>query len=310
MNPELHPPCGTVDQAGLISETAASAAFGDYLELTKPRLSLLSVLTTLVGYLAVRPERSAWTLLPLLLGTALSAGGVATLNQWMEADTDARMNRTRDRPIPSGRVTTGSAFVLGWSLCLCGLATLFAEVNPLSAAFALATMVCYLALYTPAKRWSRWSTEIGAVAGALPPLIGWAAAEGHVSALGWILFGLLFFWQMPHFMAIAWMYRKDYAAVGFPMLAVRDVSGAKVAAWSFACAAMLVAVTLLPAWLGLCGAAYAMTAGILGIWFLWKAIAFLRPARREQTARSLFFASLLYLPLVLGALVVDRWWQI
>ena len=187
------------------------AGFSDYLELTKPRLSFLSVLTAMVGYLAVLPglsgvegpARNGWTLLYVLLGTAMAAGGVAALNQWLEADTDALMSRTRSRPIPSGRVTTGSAFVLGWSLCAAGLALLFAKVNGLSASFALATMVCYLALYTPAKRWSRWATEIGALAGALPPLIGWAAAEGRVSTLGWILFGVLFFWQIPHFMAIA-----------------------------------------------------------------------------------------------------------
>lgn len=307
MNPELHPPYGTVHPAGLLSEAAPPAVFADYLELTKPRLSFLSVLTALVGYLAALPGRSAWTLLPLLLGTALSAGGVAALNQWLEADTDSRMSRTRNRPIPSGRVATGSAFVLGWGLCLGGLAILFAEVNGLSAAFALATMVFYLALYTPAKRWSRWSTEIGAVAGALPPLIGWTAAEGRVSALGWVLFGMLFFWQIPHFMAIAWTYREDYVAVDFPMLAVRDASGGKVAAWSFGCAIMLVAVTLLPVWLGFCGAGYGLAAVVLGAWFLRKAMVFLRPAGREQAARRLFFASILYLPLLLGALVIDRW---
>lgn len=306
MNPEIHPSYGSVSPAGLLSEAAPAAAFGDYLELTKPRLSLLSVLTTLVGYLAALPGRSPWTLLPLLLGTAFSAGGVAALNQWLESDTDARMARTRDRPIPSGRVSTGSAFVLGWGLCLAGLGTLFAGVNGLSAAFALATMVCYLALYTPAKRWSRWSTEIGAVAGALPPLIGWAAAEGRVSALGWILFGLLFFWQIPHFMAIAWTYRLDYVAVNFPMLSVRDASGGRVAAWSFGCAIMLIAVTLLPVWLGFCGTAYGLAAAVLGGWFLLKAAAFLRPAGREQSARRLFFASILYLPLVLAVLVIDR----
>jgi heme o synthase len=307
MNPEVDQPCRTASPAGLLAEGEGAAAFSDYLELTKPRLSFLSVLTALVGYLAALPGRSLWTLLPLLLGTGLSAGGVAALNHWMEADTDARMNRTRDRPLPSGRVATGSAFVLGWGLCLGGLAVLFAEVNGISAAFALATMVCYLALYTPAKRWSRWSTEIGAVAGALPPLIGWTAAEGRVSALGWILFSLLFFWQMPHFMAIAWIYRRDYVAVGFPMLAVRDASGGKVAAWSLGCAAMLVAVTLLPAWLGFCGAAYGLAAAVLGAWFLWKALAFLRPVGREQAARRLFLASILYLPLVLAVLVADRW---
>ncbi|MFA5057439.1 MAG: heme o synthase [Opitutaceae bacterium] len=293
---------------------AGQAAWADYLELTKPRLSALSVLTALVGYLAARPglsevERAAhsgWTLLNVLLGTAMAAGGVAALNQWLEADTDALMERTRSRPIPGGRVTTGSAFVLGWSLCAGGLALLFARVNGLSALCALATMVCYLALYTPAKRWSRWSTEIGAVAGALPPLIGWAAAEGRISPLGWILFGVLFFWQIPHFMAIAWTYRRDYEAVNFPMLSVRDAGGGRVAAWSVANTALLVAVTLLPVALGYCGPAYGVAAAGLGAWFFWRALAFLRPAGRETAARRLFFASIFYLPVVLAVLVVDR----
>ena len=289
-----------------LAGTVARSRFSDYLELTKPRLSFLSVLTALVGYLAALPVRTGWTLAAVLVGTALAAGGVAALNQWLEADTDARMRRTRDRPIPSGKVTTGSAFVLGWGLCAAGLARLFARVNGLSAGFALATMVCYLAIYTPAKRWSRWSTEIGAVAGALPPLIGWTAAEGRVSMLGGLLFAVLFFWQIPHFMAIAWTYRGDYAAVSFPMLSVRDAGGAKVAAWSFACTLTLVAITLLPVWLGYCGAAYGIAAAGLGAWFLWRAGAFLRPAGREAAARRLFFASIFYLPLLLAALVVDR----
>jgi len=308
MNPDLDQPCAAADPAALLAQPAPTAAFSDYLELTKPRLSLLSILTTLVGYLAALPGRSAWTLLPLLLGTGLTAGGVAALNQWMESDTDAQMSRTRARPIPSGRVTTGSAFVLGWGLCLGGLATLFAEVNGLSAAFALATIVCYLALYTPAKRWSRRSTEIGAVAGALPPLIGWAAAEGRISPLGWILSGALLLWQIPHFMAIAWTYRRDYAAVDFPMLAVRDATGGKVAAWSSVCAVLLLAVTLLPVCFGFCGAGYGLAAALLGAWFLSKAAVFLLPAGRERAARRLFFASIIYLPLLLGALVVDRCW--
>lgn len=314
MNPPTDRSYATAVQAELLAGPASRAGLSDYLELTKPRLSLLSVLTALVGYLAALPGRSGvegplrtgWTLLAVLLGTGLAAGGVAALNQWLEADTDTRMSRTRDRPIPSGRVATGSAFVLGWGLCAAGLALLFAEVNGLSAGFALATMICYLAIYTPAKRWSRWSTEIGAVAGALPPLIGWTAADGRISTLGAILFGVLFFWQIPHFMAIAWTYRRDYAAVEFPMLSVRDAGGGKVAAWSFACTLILVAVTLLPAWLGYCGATYGLMAAGLGSWFLWRAVAFLRPAGREAAARRLFFASILYLPLLLAALVIDR----
>ena len=292
--------------AGLMAAAPARAGWADYFELTKPRLSLLSVLTALVGYLAARPAWNMAALLGVLLGTALAAGGVAALNQWLEADVDAVMRRTRDRPIPSGRVTTGSAFVLGWSLCVAGLGLLFARVNGLAALMALGTMVSYLALYTPAKRWSRWSTEMGAVAGALPPLIGWAAAEGRISALGWILFGLLLFWQIPHFMAIAWNYRLDYAAVNFPMLSVRDAGGGRVAAWSLTSTMALVAVTALPVLLGLCGVLYGVAAAGLGAWFLRRAVAFMRRNERERAARRLFFASILYLPLLLAALVIDR----
>lgn len=297
-------PSSAVQQSAL--PQAHKAVFGDYLELTKPRLSLLSVLTALVGYLAAMPSSADVTLLYVLFGTACCAGGVAALNQWLEADTDALMRRTRSRPIPTGRVTTGSAFVLGWGLCATGLGLLFARVNGPSAFLALATIVLYLALYTPAKRWSRWSTEIGAIAGALPPLIGWAAAEGRISPLGWILFGVLLFWQIPHFMAIAWIYREDYAAVNFPMLPVRDPAGGRVAAWSLACTAALVVVALLPAPLGFCGPVYAVAAAALGAWFLGRAVAFLRPAGREIAARRLFFSSLAYLPAVLAALVLDR----
>src|SRR5580704_6681 len=189
------------------------ARFGDYLELTKPRLSLLSVMTALVGYFAARPAFDAERIGLLALCTCLAAGGVASLNQWMESDTDARMRRTADRPIPTGKVTTGSAFVLGSLMCIASLMLAIAKVNLLSALFTLLTIAAYLGWYTPAKRWSRWSTEIGAVAGALPPLIGWTAAEDRVSALGWILFGVLFFWQIPHFMSVAWTHRADYAAV-------------------------------------------------------------------------------------------------
>ncbi|HTZ20491.1 MAG TPA: heme o synthase [Opitutaceae bacterium] len=285
---------------------APKALWADYLELTKPRLSSLSVLTALAGYLAARPAHEGWKLFFAVAGTACAAGGVAALNQYMEWDTDALMRRTADRPIPSGKVTTGSAFVLGWGLCTAGLAILFAEVNGLAAFFALLTMVCYLALYTPAKKRSPWATEIGALAGALPPLIGWAAAEGKISALGWMLFGVLLFWQIPHFMAIAWLYRSDYAAAHFPMLSVRDESGRWVARWSLVSAILLVGVSLLPALLGFASAYYLAVAAVAGVWFVGRAVIFLRPAGRESAARRLFFASLAYLPVQLVMLVADR----
>lgn len=283
-----------------------TATFRDYLELTKPRLSLLSVLTTVVGYFASRPESNPLRFTLLLVGTSLAAGGVAALNQWMESDTDAQMKRTADRPIPAGKVATGSAFVLGSLMCIGALFLLFAKVNALAAFFTLATIVSYLGWYTPAKRWSRWSTEIGAIAGAFPPLIGWCAGEGRVTALGWILFGVLFFWQIPHFMAVAWTYRRDYSAVHFPMLPVRDESGGRVAAWSLVATLALLVLSLLPTALGLTSKVYAAGAALCGAWFLWRAIVFLRPEGRDAAARKLFLASIAYLPLVLGALVADR----
>lgn len=287
-------------------ETTGGARFRDYLELTKPRLSLLSVLTAMVGYFAARPPSNPTKLTLLLIGTSLAAGGVAALNQWLEHDTDAQMKRTSDRPIPTGKVATGSAFVLGWLMCVAALFLLFARVDRLAAFFTLLTIISYLGWYTPAKRRSRWSTEIGAVAGAFPPLIGWCAGDGVVSPLGWILFGILFFWQIPHFMAVAWTYRRDYSAVHFPMLPVRDESGHRVAWWSLINCVALVALTLLPVHLGLASRAYGVAAAGLGLWFIWRAVAFLRPPVRDPMARKLFLASIAYLPLLLGALVADR----
>ncbi|HYP16857.1 MAG TPA: heme o synthase [Opitutus sp.] len=283
-----------------------AAKFADYLELTKPRLSLLSVLTALVGYLAARPPSNPTKLTLLVVGTSLAAAGVAALNQWLEHDTDARMKRTADRPIPAGKVPTGSAFVLGVLMCIASLFLLFAKVDQFAALFTLLTIFSYLGWYTPAKRRSRWSTEIGAIAGAFPPLIGWSAAEGTVTALGWVLFGVLFFWQIPHFMAIAWTYRRDYSAVDFPMLPVRDEAGGKVAVWSLVNTVALVVVTLLPFFLGLTTAVYLAVAAVSGAWFLWCAAVFLRGAGRDVAARKLFFCSIAYLPIVLCALVADR----
>lgn len=292
--------------ATTLVEPVSKARFSDYLELTKPRLSMLSVATALVGYAAARPPWLPGEFIAMSVGTSLCAGGVAAINQWMERDTDARMKRTADRPLPAGKIPSGSAFVLGWLLNMIGLGILFAKTNGPAAFFALMTIITYLAWYTPAKRWSRWSTEIGAIAGAFPPLIGWAAAEGGVTALGWILFGILFFWQIPHFMAVAWTYRKDYAGVSFPMLPVRDTEGGKVAAWSLVATVILVVLCSAPTYLGLASRYYLAVTVLLGLWFLIRAVAFTRGTDRDRTARSLFIASILWLPLQLGALVTDR----
>ena len=291
----------------------APSSFRDLFELTKPRLSLLSVLTTLVGYAAAKPGWHASEFLFLCIGTCACAGGVAALNQWMERDTDAQMARTADRPLPAGRIPPGNAFVLGWGLSAFGLGCLMAKVTGLAAFFALATIISYLAVYTPAKRGSRWSTELGAIAGAFPPLIGWAAAEGgrvEVDPLGWILFGILLTWQIPHFMAVAWTYRHDYARVNFPMLTTRDPDGGAVARWSLVNTVAVVALSILPSFLGLTTIGYAIISALLGGWFLARAVAFLRPATRDAMARKLFLCSIAWLPLQLGALVIDRVWFI
>ena len=289
------------------SPAVVKSRFGDYLELTKPRLSMLSVLTTLVGYFAYRPyPRVGVELVAVIVGTSLAAAGVAALNQWMEQETDAKMKRTADRPIPTGKIPSGSAFVLGMLCCIAALGILMAKTNGFAALFTLLTIISYLGWYTPAKRSSYWSTEIGAIAGAFPPLIGWAAAEGGVTTLGWILFGVLFFWQIPHFMAIAWLYRKDYSAVNFPMLPVRDEGGGKVALWSLVNTIALIVITALPWWLGLATKVYLIATLVFGLFFLSKAIAFLNREGRDVAARKLFLASIAYLPLQLGALVADR----
>ena len=288
------------------STAPESAQFADYLELTKPRLSMLSVITAMVGYLLVRAPWDWGHFMATMVGTSACAGGVAALNQWMERDTDAQMHRTSDRPIPSGKVNDGAAFVLGWGLSVVGLGLLFALASAMAALFALLTIVTYLAWYTPAKRSSRWSTEIGAIAGAFPPLIGYAAARGGVEPLGWLLFGMLLFWQIPHFMAVAWTHRKDYGAVNFPMLPVRDTGGQSVARWSLINTLILIAVSAAPTLIYEASWWYFGATLLLGAWFLIRAVEFMKPDGRDQAARKLFLASIGWLPLQLAALVIDR----
>jgi heme o synthase len=282
------------------------AAWRHYLELTKPRLSALSVSTAMLGYLAAVPHLEWLRTFHVVLGTGLCAAGVAALNQWMELETDALMKRTAGRPLPTGAVQPGTAFVIGWVLCATGLAVLFKLVNGMSAFLGLATIVAYLSIYTPAKRWSRWSTEIGAISGALPPMIGWAAAGRSNPELGWAMFAILYTWQMPHFFSLAWTYRRDYAAAGMPMLSVVDPSGRKVARRAFIWTVLLAVAGASPTLLGYCSWYYFAFAAVLGFWMLRHAVLFLDPARRDTEARRLFRVTLAYLPLLLGALVADR----
>ncbi|EDY83283.1 protoheme IX farnesyltransferase [Verrucomicrobiia bacterium DG1235] len=288
------------------TETKA-IAWSAYYELTKPRLSLLSVVTALVGYLAALPERNVGVLVFFLGGTALCAAGAATLNQYIERDTDALMKRTRERPLPAGQVTPFNALWLGIALSIVGIISLTFGANLLAGLLGFGTILTYIAIYTPLKLKTRWATEVGALPGALPPLIGWAAAEGSISPLGWILFGILSFWQIPHFMAIAWTFRKDYESAGFPMLTVVDPSGRKASTWAVINAIALLVVSVLPIFLGLCSWLYPIVAAAFGIWILARSISFATASNRDAAARKLFFNSILYLPAVLFALVFDRW---
>ncbi len=283
------------------------ARLEDFYELTKPRLSFLSVITAVVGYLAADPSRDLGVLFSLLIGTSLAAGGAAALNQWMEHEADAKMVRTQDRPIPAGRVAPLHACIYGLCLSVIGCYVLGAGANLLAGTLAAATIASYVLLYTPLKQLTTWNTLIGAIPGALPPLIGWAAAEGRISTLGWILFAILFLWQMPHFFAIAWTHRKDYAQGGFVMLSNADVNGRKVAIQAFAFCLALVASTLLPSILGYASWLYGAVAALGGIYILKPSIAFLRERNRDSAARKLFFASIFYLPALLIPLVLDLW---
>lgn len=292
----------------VIADSSSESRFliHEFWELTKPRLSLLSVITAIVGYLAALPQGASTTLVSLVFGTCLAAGGAAVLNQWMEWEADARMVRTRQRPIPAGEITPEAALLYGLILCVAGSLILWTCVNRVSALLAIFTQVSYLLAYTPLKKRTPWCTQIGAIPGAMPPLIGWAAAEGNISTLGWILFAILLFWQIPHFMAIAWTFREDYATAGFTIFSVVDPSGKRISRQSFICTLLLIACSLLPAAFGYTSIFYMLVAVPAGAWILYHAGFFLLAGKRDKFARSLFFVSIAYLPILLGALVVDR----
>lgn len=280
----------------------------DFVALTKPRLNVLVVVTTLGGlYLAAPQGVPGVLLLHTLLGTTLVAGGAAALNQAWERDTDTLMKRTAGRPLPGGRLSLADGIVFGSALSLAGLIELWVGATPMAAVVATATLVSYVLVYTPMKTRSSLATLVGAVPGALPPMIGWAAATGQVSLPAWILFGIVFFWQMPHFLAIAWLYRDDYARAGIPLLPVLEPDGRRTGRQALIYCAALWPVSLLPALVGLAGAPYSIVATVLGFGFIGLTLMFARQ-RSTASARRLFLYSITYLPILWGMLVVDRLW--
>lgn len=279
---------------------------GSYLELMKPRLTLLSLLTTLAGYyMASSQGLDAWKLVHTLLGTFMVGGGCGALNMYIERHHDAKMRRTMTRPLPTGMLAPAEALLFGLGLSIAGTVYLLLAVNALAAALALATIVSYVLFYTPLKRVSTLNTVVGAIPGALPPLIGWCAASGSFAPEGWALFAILFFWQMPHFLALAWMYRNDYERGGYRILTVVDRTGAATARQILLYTAALLPVSLIPAALRMTDTLYFYGALALGLGFL--ALAFQQAlTRKNKHAKHLFYYSLLYLPLLLLLMAIDR----
>lgn len=286
--------------------SSRSGLIRDLVELVKARLTLLVLLTTAVGfYLGAEGPINFAALLHTVFGTAAAAAGAAALNQWWEHKLDAMMQRTRSRPVPAGRMRPRDAVILGAALSIFGVAYLAFVCNALSAALAAITIIIYIFAYTPLKRVSTFNTALGAVPGALPPMIGWAAARGTLNAGAWMLFAILFFWQLPHFFAIAWMYRDDYARAGFQMISSDDPSGERSASQSVFFCMILFVVAGLPAFLGIATVFYLLAELVLGAVFVAVAMRFLK-TRARLDARRLFITSIIYLPLLLGALVLSK----
>lgn len=292
-----------------MSERAGSvpAAFW---ELTKPRLSFLSVLTALAGYFCSAPQAptDAKVLVSLAIGTALAAGGCGAINMWWESDADAKMERTRHRPIPAGLLKPGAVLLFGLLLLSLGVVLVWNGANPLAGALTAATAVSYLFLYTPLKTMTSWCTLVGSLPGAIPPIIGTAAKLGRIDTMGWLLFGLLFFWQVPHFMALAVMCREDYARGGFKVATVDDPSGRSAARWALLFivpmlfVAGAIATNFFPSWTS----PYVWVSFLTGAWFFKLTLDFAVPTRRAEVAKPLFLASILYLPVVLLTLTLNR----
>ncbi|MCU0726383.1 MAG: heme o synthase [Planctomycetes bacterium] len=282
---------------------AARARVSAFVELTKPRLVALVVVTAAAGFALGGGEGGA-VLAALLVGTGLLAGGAAAANEWMEAAHDARMLRTRDRPIPSGRVRPGAALAFAAVAGGAGLSVLAAGAGPLPAGLGALCFAVYVAAYTPLKRVTTLCTPVGAVVGAIPPMMGFAAASGEIGPAAVVLAALLFTWQIPHFLAIAWLCREDYERGGFAMLPVGDTDGRRTFPMVLLYSGALLPVSLAAVPAGSGGPLYAAGALLLGGGFLWLAVKLVREGSRAA-ARRLFFASLAYLPLLLALLVFD-----
>lgn len=288
-----------------LAHSVAWQRAADYLELSKPKISLMELVTVAVAAaVASSGAPDLWLLAHVLFGATLVFAGASAWNQWLERHSDALMERTADRPLPAGRLSGREVVLFGTAAALIGVAYLGLLVNPLTAALGALTWLVYVGVYTPLKSRSLANTAVGAVPGALPILMGWTAVGGRLDLVAATLFMIVFLWQFPHFMAIAWIYRRQYAAAGLKMLPVVDPSGRRAGVQAVVAALALVPVSLLPAMIGSAGPAYFISAAALGVGQLSCAWAFSR-SRNDQTARALLIASLIYLPVLLASLTTD-----
>lgn len=279
----------------------------DYIELTKPRITWLIVMSTAIGYYFGHQPGTPWGLWSIvhtLIGTGLIASGTAALNQWYEREADRHMRRTQSRPLPAGRLKPYQAFWFAVFLSVAGGLELGLCVNWLSSGIGILTLALYLGVYTPLKQKTWWSTTVGSIPGAMPPLIGYAGAAGHLTPGAWALAAILLIWQFPHFYAIAWMYREDYALAGIQMLPVVEPDGVSTSRQILLYSVLLIPISLLPSWLGMTGALYTVGALALGLFFLYTGIRVsLDPTRIR--ARKVLLASVVYLPVLYGLMLID-----
>jgi len=282
-----------------------NSKFAAFVALTKPRILMMVVIMSAAGYfLGAKSIEPFGVFFAMLAGTALSSGGAAVLNNYMERDCDTQMARTRTRPIPLGIVAPNEALIFGLALSLVGVLLLACLVNPLSGFLSLLTVFLYVLVYTPLKRISWWNTVVGAIPGALPPMGGWVSATNELDAGAWILFLILFVWQHPHFYAIAWMYKEDYAKGGFKMLPVVYPDGIRTFRQTLGFSILMIPVSLLPYFYGIAGEVYAVGVTALGVWMLMSSVKVWR-SHTVADARSLLKVSVIYLPLFFALLLCD-----
>ena len=276
-----------------------------FTQLAKPRIAMMVLVTTMIGfYLGERGFHSIFKLIMTLLGTALAAGGASALNNYLERDVDALMERTCRRALPQGDIQADHALLYGVTMVLCGVSVLAFTTNLLSSFLVLLAAFIYVLVYTPIKRISWWNTTIGAIPGAIPPLVGWAAATGSLDVVAWILFLILFTWQHPHFYAIAWMYRDDYRRGGFKMLPVVDPEGKRTFRHILVYTLALIVISVFPVFLGITRMFYLVGVLFLGGLFLAVTLRFLK-SKTHQDAKNVFKISLVYLPVYLILVILD-----